>query len=416
MSDAAIWTICAASIGGVLTRARGVSEWVYASAGALLLTVFGLVPLRDVAAAIGRGGDVYLFLTGMMVLAELARREGVFDWVAAHAVTAARGSRWRLFALVYGVGTIVTVVLSNDATAVVLTPAVAAAVRKAEAAPLPHLLACALIANAASFVLPISNPANLVVFADRLPALGSWIAMFGVPSALAIAVTFAVLAFVVRRDLQGGLAPAGDLPPLTTNAQVTLLGIGVTAAALVAASALNWRLGMTTCAAGAVVYLVILACDRAAAIGVVRSVSWSVLVLVAGLFVLVQGMELTGLLGLTRRAAEFAAGWPPVFGILGAGLTTGFVANAINNLPAGLIAGASVATVHGHAALRAAVAIGIDLGPNLSVTGSLATVLWLIALRREQVSVSAWSFLRVGATVMPPALVLALVSLALAAH
>ncbi len=127
--------------------------------------------MRDVIAAIGRGTDVYLFLTGMMVLAELARREGVFDWVATCAVRAARGSRMRLFALVYAAGIAVTTVLSNDATAVVLTPAVAVAVRKAKAEPLPYLLACAFIANAASFVLPISNPANLVVFAGEIPAL-----------------------------------------------------------------------------------------------------------------------------------------------------------------------------------------------------------------------------------------------------
>jgi arsenical pump membrane protein len=81
---------------------------------------------------------------------------------------------FRLFALVYAVGIIVTVVLSNDATAIVLTPALAAAVRKAKAEPLPYLFACASIANAASLVLPIANPANLVVFANARPALPRW--------------------------------------------------------------------------------------------------------------------------------------------------------------------------------------------------------------------------------------------------
>jgi arsenical pump membrane protein len=81
-----------------------------------------------------------------------------------------------------------------------------------------------------------------------------------------------------------------------------------------------------------------------------------------------------------------------------------------------LIAGASVATLHGHNALRAAIAIGIDLDPNLSVTGLLATVLWLIALRREQIDVTAWTFLRAGALVMPPALVPAVLSILITTH
>ena len=92
----------------------------------------------------------------------------------------------RLFTLVYGIGTLVTIFMSNDATAVVLTPAILTAVRKAKVEPLPYLFACALIANAASFVLPISNPANLVVFHQGMPPLGQWLLSFGVPSLLSI--------------------------------------------------------------------------------------------------------------------------------------------------------------------------------------------------------------------------------------
>jgi arsenical pump membrane protein len=412
----AIWTICAASIGGVLTRARGISEWIYALAGALLLALLGLVSPHDVLTAVGRGTDVYLFLAGMMVLAELARREGVFDWIASYAVNAARGSRWRLFCLVYLVGIIVTTVLSNDATAVVLTPAVAASVRKANAAPFPHLLACAFIANAASFVLPISNPANLVVFANHMPPLVQWLSVFALPSLLAICMTFLILAFVTRRDLRGDLATDVAVAALSLNGRITLGGITLAAAGLIGASALGAQLGLTTFAAAALVFLVLMLRDRTAGIDVARAVSWSVLILVAGLFVLVQGMEVTGLLAWTRHELAAIARWPAWLAVLGVGGTTGLASNAINNLPAGLIAGSTIAGLPGHPALRAATAIGIDLGPNLSVTGSLATVLWLIALRREKIVVSGWSFLCVGVFVMPSALIVALESLTLTAR
>jgi arsenical pump membrane protein len=158
MSAVLVWSIAAGAIAGVLFRPKEWPEAIWACLGALLLVIAGLLPLPVAISAVGKGVDLYLFLTGMMLLAELARREGVFDWLAALAVRAARGSRRRLFTLVYLVGMVVTVFLSNDATAVVLTPAVYAAVKKARTEALPYLLICAFIANAASFVLPISTP------------------------------------------------------------------------------------------------------------------------------------------------------------------------------------------------------------------------------------------------------------------
>jgi Na+/H+ antiporter NhaD/arsenite permease-like protein len=128
-----VWSIAGGTIAGVMFRPKEWPEAVWACLGAALLILCGLVPARTAIGAVGKGTDVYLFLAGMMLLAELARVEGVFDWLAALAVRASRHSRGRLFTLVYGVGIPVTVFLSNDATAVVLTPAVCAAVRKARA-------------------------------------------------------------------------------------------------------------------------------------------------------------------------------------------------------------------------------------------------------------------------------------------
>src|ERR1700739_1701352 len=175
MAHLAIWVISAIRIALMLFRPFGVPEFVWTAAGALLLCVFRLIPLKLAGYAVAEGMDVYLFLTGMMLLSELGRRDGVFAWLANSAGRGAAGSSRHLFTLIYGVGTVVTIFMSNDATAVVLTPAVFTAVRKSKAEPLPYLFACALIANAASFVLPISNPANLVVFRTRMPPLAQWL-------------------------------------------------------------------------------------------------------------------------------------------------------------------------------------------------------------------------------------------------
>ncbi len=195
----------------------------------------------------GKGLDVYLFLTGMMILSELARREGVFDWCASVAVAHAKESPVRLFWLIYGVGMVVTVFLSNDATAVVMTPAVLAATKTAKVEkPLPYLFACALVANAASFVLPISNPANLVLFGGHMPPLLQWLALFGVPSSFSIVATGAALYFVTRRDLAGTVEEPSEPAKLSAAGRLALGGIGLAVVALLIASAFRVDLGAPT--------------------------------------------------------------------------------------------------------------------------------------------------------------------------
>src|SRR6202020_1457337 len=116
--------------------------------------------------------------------------------LAAKAAGLANGSATRLFSLIFAVGTVVTIFLSNDATAVVLTPAVAAVMRAAKVKDaLPYLFICAFIANAASFVLPISNPANLVIYGTHMPPLSRWLPLYALPSVLSVGATYIVLRF-----------------------------------------------------------------------------------------------------------------------------------------------------------------------------------------------------------------------------
>jgi arsenical pump membrane protein len=394
---------------GVLARPWRTSEAIWAVGGAVLLAALGLLPLADVWRAIGEGGDVYLFLAGMMLLSEVARREGLFDAVAAFAVNRASGSAWRLFALVYGAGVVITVFMSNDATAVVLTPAVFAAARRAKTEPLPHLFACAFIANAASFVLPISNPANLVLYADHTPPLAAWLARFALPSAAAIVATFAALAWAERGDLNTACESAVPVVPITRGGWVAVAGLGCTVTVLLVVSALDRPLGLPTAIMGALTAAVVLIARRASPLPLLLGISWSILPLVAGLFVMVAALRRIGaisaLAGVLRQVTS-QLGSTEAGGAAGA--LVAFVCNLVNNLPAGLVASAASAQAQSPRNVIDALMIGVDLGPNLSVTGSLATILWLAAIRREGEHVSAWRFLKTGVIVMPPALLLAL--------
>jgi arsenical pump membrane protein len=392
----------------MLGRPRGIAEVWWISGGALLLIVLRLVPLRLAGKAVAEGSDVYLFLIGMMLLSELAREQGVFDWVASVAVRSARGSCSRLFLLVYAVGTLVTIFMSNDATAVVLTPAILTAVRKAKVTPLPHLFVCALIANAASFVLPISNPANLVVFHTGMPPLGQWLLAFGVPSVLSIAATFAVIRVLFRYELKRQIEVDVDAVPLSGNGKLVLTGLAVMIAVLLTASALRMDLGLPTCVAALLITAVVSIRARSNPLALAKEISWSTLLLVAGLFVMVDAVESIGALKITQGWLAAAQRLSPAVGTMVVGFVVGVGNNLVNNLPLGLIAGGTLEAAKLHGLLSNAVLIGVDLGPNLSVTGSLATILWLLALRKEKLEVSFWRFLQVGAIAMPVALMAAL--------
>jgi arsenical pump membrane protein len=411
MSSASIWMISLASIALMLMRPRGIAEWVWVSGGALLLLGTRLLPLGGAAAAIYESADVCMFLVGMMLLSEVAREEGVFDWLAEVAVGHAGGSASRLFAWVYCVGIAVTALLSNDATAVVLTPAVLAVARRAKVKALPHLMACAMVANAASFLLPISNPANLVVFGAHLPPLGQWLRFLLAPSVVAIGATFVCLRVLFRRTLAEEAATAGRGTGLATNGRLALGGILATAAVLLVCSGFGVALGGPTLAASMVALALVAVRDRQAPRRALSRISWGVVPLVAGLFMIVAALDRAGLVGLVQAGVKTLAADRHGMGRAGAAAATAIAANIMNNLPVGLAAGTALRQA-GHTGLLAhAVLIGVDVGPNLSVTGSLATILWLIALRREGEEVSAWRFLQAGAVAMPAALLLAVLAL-----
>jgi arsenical pump membrane protein len=184
-------------------------------------------------------------------------------------------------------------------------------------------------------------------------------------------------------------------------------GIAATAVLLLSMSAFDWPLGLPTCVAGLATMLGVCALVRRSPIALARSVSWSVLPLVAGLFVLVEALDRTGVIAHVAGALRSAAA-DPVKGAATSGVVLAFASNLMNNLPAGLVASTAVLQAHPPRLIVDALLVGVDLGPNLSITGSLATILWLQVIRREGEDVGFWRFLRVGTVTMVPALIAAL--------
>lgn len=401
-------TIVSLSILLMLIRPGGIAEVYWVGGGAMLLVVLKLIPLQLAGRAVAQGADVYLFLLGMMLLSEVARENGVFDWLSSVALRRARGSCSRLFTLIFGIGTAVTVFMSNDATAVVLTPAILMAVRQARIEPLPYLFICALVANAASFVLPISNPANLVVFSEAMPPLGRWLFFFGVPSLLSIAATYGVMRLLFRKELRSRIECEVEAEPLKREGKLVLAGLLLMVAVLLTASALKRDLGLPACLAALVITTILSISNRSNPLQLAKRISWATLVLVAGLFVLVDAVQSIGALKLTQGWLADVQKLAPATGALVIGSVVAVANNLLNNLPLGLLAGSTLHAAHARGLLANAVLIGVDLGPNLSITGSLATILWLLALRKARLQISFWRFLKIGLLAMPCALAVSL--------
>jgi arsenical pump membrane protein len=392
----------------MLLRPWGVREAVWIGVGAILLVVFRLVPVRSALHAAGEGTDVYFFLIGMMLLADLARHEGVFDWIADLAMRRAGDSASRLFLLIYFAGAVVTALLSNDATAVVLTPAILAAVRRARVEPKPYLLACALVANAAGFVLPVSNPANLVVYGHHLPALGAWLRVFLLPAAASLGVTYFCLRLLSRKALAMEAHCPEHRVALHAAGRLAFGGLIFASAVMLTCSGFGIGLGIPACAAAVAALVVVSVKDRTIYKRAAMEISWSILPLVAGLFILVEALNGAGLLRLMEEALGWLAHHPGPGALLATSGGAAALANLMNNLPVALAGGAALKLTP---QLAHAYVIGVNLGPNLSVTGSLATILWLITLRRAGVVITRMQFFKTGLLVMPTALFFSVLAL-----
>lgn len=410
MHPVAIWAIAGITIVAMLARPLRTGEWIWPALGGAVLVASGLLPGKQAAAAAGDGLDVYAFLIGMLALAELTRAQGIFDWLTALLTDRMHGNTARLFGWSFAGAIAVTALLSNDGTILLLTPAALALARAANVPVLPFAYAVAFVANAASFILPIGNPANLVVFSP-LPPLLPWLAVFGVPSAIALVCTYAALRLRYARELRKRYEAPDSRPSLSPCGRLTLAAVASSLTLLVIAAGLGWPVGYVALALGAASVLVVGARDRATLAVVAREAPWSVIPLVAGLFVIVRALDATGALELARSFLRHASAMPPVFGRLYAGGAVTLADALINNLPAGVVAryalvGPGIAPHIVHAVL-----VGIDLGPNLSISGSLATLLWVMMLRRDNVEVNPWRFLVLGTLVTIPSLALALLAL-----
>ncbi len=400
-----------ATLIGIMTRPFRWNEAIIAMVGAAVLLILGLITPTDAFLTLFRDWNTFLFFLGMMSLSALAEAAGLFDWLAVQAARLAGQSAARLFLNVFLLGTLISMVLSNDATALILTPIVYVLVTKLRLPVLPYLFACTFIADTASFLLPVSNPINIIII-SRFPLdLLTFLRLLFLPSLVVIVINIGIFFLLYRKQLKG----AFDIQRLQSAEQAakhkayfryTCCVLAAVAVAYVIASAIQLPLSLIALSGAVLLLIGGLSWRRTSLRQTASRISWSIFGFIAGMFIVVRAIEDTGLTTVFGNWLIHLSGGTSfgavMVGTAGAALGT----NLINNVPMavvmlsalGGIQHASPVIQHG---FIAATMFGCDLGPNLTTVGSLATVLWLLILRQRNVDVSGLDYFKVGVVVTP---------------
>ncbi len=398
----------------VLTRPRGWHEAWWAAGGGALMLLLGLETPQQAWRVTLTGQDALLFLLALLLLSALLERSGFFDWASIQAARLARGDGRRLYRNVFVLGALVTASLSLDTTAVILTPVVLAFVARLNLPARPYIFACAFVANVASLPLPVSNLTNLLFTGAFALPFGGFALRMVLPQCAALLTNYALFRRLFRSDLPPEFSgddlpdPRGVVPHRGYfRASVTVLGLVL--AGYFAAPFIHlppYAVGFAGCLALTVFGV------RAGRVDwrLLREVSWPVFPFVVGLFVVIGGVENLGLTG--RMAGGLVALNPhPLAGMAAMAGGAGLASNIVNNIPAALLARGVLQQAHAHPPLVYAALLGTDIGPNLTLSGSLATLLVLTAARKKGEDLRALDFFKVGLLVTPLTLLAAVLTL-----
>lgn len=387
-----------------VVRPRGLPEGVAAAPAALLLVAVGALPLATAWQEVQGLGATVAFLAAILMLAHLCREEGMFAAAGQLMARHSLGRPTRLLGLVFVIASLTTAVLSLDATVVLLTPVVFATASRLGVRPKPHVYATSHLANSASLLLPVSNLTNLLAMGAAGISFAKFGALMALPWLVAIAIEYLVHRTWFASDLSVMATPRSDekrtAPPVLALVVVALTLVGFVASSLLHLE--PFWIALAGVVALSVKRLVTNPPGRNGAelrelLGAANA--WFLL-FVLGLGVIVKAVVDNGLAAALGHLVP--VGSDLVSLLLLAGLAA-LLANLVNNLPAVLVLLPLVAPAGPAAVL--AVLIGVNIGPNLTYVGSLATLLWRRILADHDHDAEIGEFTKLGLLTVPVSLI-----------
>jgi len=364
-------TALVVSLAIAIWRPLGVSEAVVAVPAAAVLVALGIVPHAVATDRIKVIGPTVVFLAGILIFGHLCAKAGVFDYLGAVTAHLSAANPRRLLLLVVMLAALITAVLTLDATVVLLTPVVLATVGRLGLTSEAAAYACVRLANSGSLLLPVSNLTNLLAFGSSGLSFGRFAALMCLPWLLACAGEWLTLRIAFARELRE--RPARSAPPAPRAPRYALCVLALTVAGFVVTSSVH--VNPAWAAFAGCILLLIRHPERPWP--VLRAASPGFCLFVLALAVIVEGVTRHG---LGSRLAELTPSSAGLAGLLAMAFLAAGLANLVNNLPATL---ALVPLIAGQPALALAMLLGVNIGPNATYPGSLATLLWRRQLPAE---------------------------------
>jgi arsenical pump membrane protein len=356
-----------------IVRPRGLPEIVIAGPAAVIVLLTGVVTLDEAREELTSMAPTVVFLVAVLVLAHAADALGVFRWVSQILQQKSLADPHRLLIYVFGAAALTTAVLSLDATVVLLTPAVIAAARSIGASTRPHSYASAHLSNSASTLLPVSNLTNLIAFAATGLTFLHFTALMALPWVVTIAVEYLIFRLFFRSELARG--DSAEPPVAARSAPAPILPLTVIGMTLLG-FAVSGFFGIEPA------WIAVVGASVLGAIALSRHRTTAAKMLYAAdlwfcAFVLVLGIIVAGVANgpVGEWIAQILPGDTSYGSLLFVAAVAAVASNLVNNLPATLLMIAALGTA-APPALVLAMLIGVNLGPNLTYVGSLATMLW----------------------------------------
>jgi arsenical pump membrane protein len=372
------------------------------------MLAFQLVTVEQAVNTVKEGANVLGFLLALMVLSALLDRAGFFEWAAIWAARASKGNGKSLYRNVFILGALTTAILSLDTTAIILTPIVVAFVQRLKLEARPFLIACAFVANTGSLLFPISNLTNLLYQEAFNFSFASFTEIMAIPQIVALMINYWLFRLLFKKSIPENFDESLLPQPETAIADKQFFsGALIVLACIIIAyfiASLNHIPPVVVASAGSAILFVWAIIRKQVDKEILKDISWSLFPFVVGLFIVIRGVEnigLTKLAGSLARECDGMSNW----GLPCLSSATALGSNIINNIPMALLSISALKTAQCNAADQYAALIGCNLGPNLTVAGSLATMLVISSARKRGENLGAIEFLRIG-LITTPALVL----------
>jgi len=402
-----------ATLVAIMIRPFKLNEAIAAAAGAALMLLGGFIRFDEALSVLAHQWNTLGFFLGLMFISALAEEAGIFEALANAAARWGRGSAVRLYIAVFAVGATISIFLTNDATALILTPVVYALVTRLRLSVLPFMFACTFIADTASFVLPVSNPINIIIQNAFGSTLGTFLRYLLLPSLVAIGLNAGLFLWLFRSNLAQKYELQPPAKKESRDPRLLLVSsciLGLISVSYVIGSVVQWPLSFIALGGAALMLITALCLRRLHPLVIVRRISWSIFLFIGGMFVVVRAVENLGFTAAFGNALLRLSGGKPFRAVFLVAGGTALGSNLINNVPMSLV---MVSALHhlppdapAYHSLAFAAMFGADLGPNLTTVGSLATMLWLLILRRKGLEVSTWEYFKLGMIFVPALIVI----------